>query len=228
MLHDQQQAMRSALAFGPDHCPPDLFVGPVGAIVRGLKAHANHISHARHVALEETYPRTRAMIGNGAFHQLAEAYLIGGPDLRHPMARNGLEFQDWLTAKERDLAAVEWAWLEAHGAPDAPVFDLAAIAGLSATRTAEAAVSLHPAANRVILAQPAEFEWEGSAMPAAAILVTRPRFDVVVSGIDPCTISMLEQFDHPQMLGDLLERDAAATTALVTAGALRLHVEIVL
>ena len=228
MLHEPQQAMRSTLAFGPDRCPPDLFAGPVDAIVRGLKAHANQISHARHVALEETYPRTRALIGDEAFHQLAEIYLLGGPELHQPLARIGLDFHNWMSGAARDLAAVEWTWLEAHGAADAPVFDLAAIAGLSATRAAESVVSLHPAATCVILARPAEFAWDGSAMPAVAILVTRPRFDVFVSGIDPSMFLLLEQLDRPQLLGELLERDAAATTALVTAGALRPHVEVML
>lgn len=228
MLHEPQHAMRSALAFGPDHCPPDLFTGPVDAIVRGLKAHANHISHARHVALEETYPRTRASIGAEAFHQLAEIHLRGEPELRQPLARIGMGFQDRMTGAARDLAAVEWAWLEAHGAADAPVFDLAAMAGLDAERTAESVVSLHPATFRVILARPAEFAWEGSAMPAAAILVTRPRFDMFVTGIDPSTLMLLEQLDRPQTLGELLERDAAATTTLVTAGALKAHAEILL
>ena len=228
MLRESQHAMRSALAFGPDHCPPDLFAGPINAIVRGLKAHANHISHARQVALEETYPRTRALIGAEAFQQLAEIYLIGGPELRQPLARIGLDFHKWMSGAARDLAAVEWAWLEAHGAVDAPAFDLAAIAGLSAESTAESVVSLHPATACVALARPAEFAWDGSAIPAAAILVTRPRFDVFVSGIEPSTLVLLEQLDRPHLLGELLERDAAAATALVTAGALRPHVEIML
>ncbi len=228
MLRESQHAMRSALAFGPDYCQPDLFAGRVDAIVRGLKAHANQISQARHFALVETYPRTRALIGAEAFHQLAEIYLLGGPELRLPLARIGLDFHKWMSGRARDLAAVEWAWLEAHGAADAPVFDFAAIAGLTAKRTAESVISRHPAATRVILSRPAEFEWDGSVMAATAILVTRPRFDVFVSGIDPSALLLLEQLDRPQLLGELLERDAAATTALVTAGALRAHVEITL
>ncbi len=220
--------MRSALALGPDHCPPDLFAGPVDAIVRGLKAHANHISHARHIALEETYPRTRASIGNEAFHRSAEIHLADEVVLRRPPASIGIDFADRLAGAARDLASVEWAWLEAHGAVDAPVFDLVAIAGLSAECAAASIVSVHPATRRVELARPSAFEWEGSAMPAAAILVTRPRFEVIVTDIDPSTLLLLDQFDGPQSLGELLERDAAATTILVTAGALKAHAEILL
>ena len=221
-------AMRSALALGPDHCPPDLFAGPVDAIVRGLKAHANHISHARHIALEETYPRTRASIGNEAFHRSAQIHLADEVVLRRPPACIGIDFADRLAGAARDLASVEWAWLKAHGAVDAPVFDLAAISGLSAECAAASIVSVHPATRRVELARPSAFEWEGSAMPATAILVTRPRFEVIVTGIDPSTLTLLEQLDRPQTLGELLERDAAATTILVTAGALKAHAEILL
>ena len=221
-------AMRSALALGPDHCPPDLFAGPVDAIVRGLKAHANHISHARHVALEETYPRSRASIGNEAFHRAAEIHLVDQVVLRRPPACIGIGFADHLSGAARDLAAVEWAWLEAHGAIDAPAFDLAAIAGLSAECAAASIVSLHPAARRAELGYASVFAWEGSAMPAAAILVTRPRFNVIVTGIDRSTLLLLDQLDRPQTLGELLERDAAATTMLVTAGALKAHAEILL
>lgn len=220
--------MRSALAFGPDHCPPDLFSGPVDAIVRGLKAHANHISHARHVAMEETYLRTRDLLGAEAFFDAAESHLDRAAALRAPMAGIGSSFAEQLTGPARDLAMVEWAWLEAHGAADAPAFDLAAIAEASAEAVVSSIVSLHPATRRVDLAHPAEFTWEGAPMPAATILVTRPRYDVLVTAIDPSTALLLAQLAVPHALGDLLERDPAATTTLVTAGALMVHLEIIL
>ena len=228
MLRESQHAMRSALALGPGHCPPDLFAGPVDAIIRGLQAHANHISHARHVALEETCPRTRELIGPEAFHQAAETHLLRESALRLPMAQIGNGFAGALTGPARDLAAVEWAWLESYGSIDAPAFDLTAIAGFSADAVAASIVSHHPATRRVDLAHPAAFWWDGLAMPAAAILVTRPHFDMVVTGIDPSTALLFDQLNGPQPLGELLERDAAATTTLVTAGALMIHVKMLL
>lgn len=225
MRPDAISAMRSALARGPDHCPPDLFTGSVEAVVRGLKAHANHISHARHMALEETYPRTRELLGGEAFHQAAETHLADEAVLRQPQARVGISFSDRLTGAARDLAAVEWAWLEAHGAADAIAFDLEAIAGFEPRRIAATSVNLHPAARRIETVCPAQFIWEGSAIPATGILVTRPRLEVLVTAIDPSAALLLDQLDRPQLLGDLLERDFAATTTLVTTGALMIHME---
>ncbi len=65
-------------------------------------------------------------------------------------------------------------------------------------------------------------------MAAAAILVTRPYFEMAVTGIDLSTALLLEQLKSPQPLGDLLECDPAATTTLVTTGALTIHLEIIL
>ena len=62
-------------------------------------------------------------------------------------------------------------------------------------------------------------------MPAVTILVSRPRAAVLVTAIDPAVRLMIEQLDRPLPLGDLLERDPAATTALVTTGALMIHPE---
>lgn len=217
--------MRTALALGPDHCPATLFAGPIDAIVRGLKAHANHISHARHVALEDTYPRTRALLGSENFYRAAETHLSDPTVLRQPPARVGIGFPARLTGAGRDLAAVEWAWLDAHGSADAIALDLAAIAGLTTQQVAAAIVSRHPAVRHVDLACPAAFAWDGSAMSAVTILVSRPREVVFVTAIDPAVRLMIEQLDRPLPLGDLLERDPAATIALVTTGALMIHPE---
>lgn len=225
MRPDAMSSMRSALALGPGHCPPDLFAGPVDAIIRGLKAHANHISHSRHKLLDETYPRTRDLLGSEAFHRHAKRHLVGPAALRQPPARLGAGFADTLAGAARDLAAVEWAWLESHGAADAIAFDLEAIAGLPPERVAAASVSRHVAAHRIDISAAARFAWEGSAMPSSAILVTRPRLDVIVTAIDPATARLFDRIDRPHLIGDLLDHHSAATTTLVTAGALTVHME---
>lgn len=75
MQPDDLNAFHQALRLGPGFCPPDLFEGTVPAIVRGLKAHANNIGYARHMALEETYPRLARRVGPAAFHEAAERFL---------------------------------------------------------------------------------------------------------------------------------------------------------
>jgi len=225
---DEQRAMRTALALGPDYCPPDLFGGSIPSIVRGLKAHANTITHARHVAMEESYPRTRELIGARYFHSVAGRHLADEGVLRRPLAKIGQGFESQLAGAARDLAKVEWAWLESYGALDAVPLDLAAIAGLDPQAVATASVALHPAARIVAIIGPSPLEWEGTRIHSTHVLVTRPHSEVVVTGADNSVAAIAELLENPLTLGELLERNPAAATTLVTAGALRLSKEILL
>ena len=58
-LDAAQQAMMRAIDLGPDFAPHDLFSAIPERVMLGLRVHANTISHARLVALEDTFPRTR-------------------------------------------------------------------------------------------------------------------------------------------------------------------------
>jgi len=51
MLERQQAAIAATLLRGPAHLPADLLAGGDAAVMRGLRVHANTISHARLVAL---------------------------------------------------------------------------------------------------------------------------------------------------------------------------------
>lgn len=66
MLDDDQAAVAATLLHGPRNLPTGLFAGTEAAVLRGLRVHANTISHARLVALEETFPRLREHLGEGA------------------------------------------------------------------------------------------------------------------------------------------------------------------
>jgi hypothetical protein len=228
MQPDARLVMRTALALGPDYCPPDLFTGSIASTVRGLKAHANTISHARHVALEGTYPRTRTLIGARIFHQLAREHLADATVLRSPLAQIGNGFATRLVGAARDLARVEWAWLEAHGEYDAAPFDLAAIAGLDPQAVAAARVALHPSTRLVAVGEPARLQWDGTTIRATHVLVTRPYAEVIVTSADRSVATFFKLLRRPRTLGDLLERNAAATTTLVTAGALTPSAEVLL
>lgn len=221
MLRDAQAAMRAALAHGPGHCPPDLFAGPVDRILLGLKAHANTIAHARHVALEETFPRTRALLGAERFHALADTYLERGPTVAAPLADIGIGFPALLAGPARDLARLEWAWLLAHGAADAPAFDLAAVAQRRADAVASALVARHPAACTLRLRHPG-LAFDGVTLDSARVLVTRPALVVAVTAVSRAASRLLASLDQPVALGDLLETDAPGATELVTHGALAL------
>lgn len=217
MQRESLQEMRIALSHGPDHCPPHLFAGDTRAILAGLKAHANTIAHARHVAIEATFPRTRALIGIERFHSLAERWLDTGRAITQPQARIGEGFPMILEDVARNLAQIEWAWLEAHGAADAPAFDLESVAALTASNLASMVVTPHPAARFVALDHPVD--WEGAMLAEGALLV-RPAHDVTVVTADRAVGSLLDRLRTPTTMASLLEDDPQALLKLIERGAL--------
>src|SRR3546814_16252725 len=72
MLEQRQAAITATLLHGPGHLPADLFAGSDAAVLRGLRVHANTISQARLVALEETFQRTRDYSGEEEFNRTEE------------------------------------------------------------------------------------------------------------------------------------------------------------
>src|SRR3546814_1795547 len=117
MLEQGQAAIAATLLHGPGHLPADLFAGSDAAVLRGLRVHANTISHARLVALEETFPRTRDHLGEEEFNRLSRCFVEEGGAQRWSLRDIGAGFADWLAdPRAADLARVEWAWLESYHA----------------------------------------------------------------------------------------------------------------
>lgn len=110
MLEREQAAIAATLLHGPDHLPAGLFAGDDNAVLRGLRVHANTVSHARLVALEETFPRTREHLGEAEFNRLSRAFVEGGGAERLALPDIGRDFAGWLgDPLAADLARVEWA-----------------------------------------------------------------------------------------------------------------------
>lgn len=136
-----------------------------GALLR-LEIYAKACFERLHDALREDYGALAATMGAEAFHDLATAYLGVHPP-RHPSLRFAGErlaaflAEDAATAPFRrrfpwapDLAALEWALVDAFDAPDAPVLGREALAALPPERWAGLRLALHPAAQRLPLRWP--------------------------------------------------------------------------
>ncbi|MEO7603131.1 MAG: putative DNA-binding domain-containing protein [Sphingomicrobium sp.] len=217
--------MRATLNFGPGHCPPDLFAGDVDHIIRGLKVHANHIAHARHVALEETYPRLRARVGTAPFHELAELHLRRAEVVARPLDTIGANFAALITDSAiRDLARIEWAWLEAYHSAEAPALGVEAVAALDPLTLLALRVGIHPAARLIVLDNPVASEpWdEPLSGEGPAILVTRPGADVALSRRPGVVSVAWVLIEEGCAIGDLLDALGSPETlfALIAAGAL--------
>jgi hypothetical protein len=230
MLDAVQTRWSRALLHGPAHVPWGAFAADQDAIVRAMKIHANTISHARLVAIEDSYPRTRAHIGDEAFNQLSRRYLDGGraAGLRH--GQIGAVFPEFLAeaaglAALATLAAAERAWLAAYHAADAAPLWLSDLATLSPAPMMRILVARHPAAAIVHLA-PSFASFLDPDLPADArhVLITRPAADVQILAVDAATAALLPSRADVTELGALLEQagedGAAALAQLMDAGAL--------
>ncbi|WP_255554286.1 DNA-binding domain-containing protein [Sphingomicrobium clamense] len=229
MSPDLQQQMAAAIRGGPAFLPDTLLAGSRPSQFRALKAYANTISHARHVALEDTYPLTRQHLGDEAFHAAATRFLEGPHPRSHALRLIGDGFPETLDeAAARDLAGIEWAWLESHGAADAPAMLLERLKGVSPEKLVEAKVLIHPTTRIVALEQPGEQLFPDLSGKGTHVLITRPEADVLVNLADSAEAHLLELAATPIAFGRLLARNAEAATHLVRSGALRPLLELVL
>ena len=228
MLEREQAAIAATLLHGPDHLPAGLFAGEENAVLRGLRVHANTISHARLVALEETFPRTREYLGEAEFNRLSRAFVEGGGAEGLALPEIGRDFAGWPgNPLAADLARVEWAWLESYNAAEAAPLRLAALAGQDEGALLGLTVRLHPAARIVTLASDAAPLVDPAfASGTAALLVTRPEAEVRLFALHHADHITLDRAKEISMLGNLIASlvemhpdGGGAIAALIDAGA---------
>lgn len=236
-LSDDQARFIAVLQQGPAAFPDGLFAGEPTRALLGLKAHANTISHARLIALEQTYPRTLEAMGLESFNVLSRAFID------HPAVRSrklmgiGEGFADHLEQSASsplavDLARMEWAWLESYHASEATALQIADLAQYDEAGLLGSPVILHPATRIVAVASAISDllpEFAGADAAAGAILVTRPEETVRLLPLDSARARIAEYAKNSADMGNLLqaaietlgEAEALpAVFALIEAGAL--------
>lgn len=238
MLADAQARIVTVIQQGPKAFPQGLFSGPDARALLGLKAHANTISHARLVALEDSFPRTRERIGHQRFNALSRQF-IELPDARiRKLMRLGEAFPAFLAsqgcdAQSCELAQIEWAWLESYHAADAPALMLGDLATLDEAALLAMPIALHPACRWVHVSAPIADQLPelGTREPAdcPTVLITRPEADVLLHPLDKDKAVgfeiLLGAGQMCNLLGSAIERldEARALPvifALIGAGAL--------
>lgn len=228
MRDGDQAAVAATMLHGPRHLPAGLFAGAEAAVLRGLRVHANTISHARLVALEETFPRLREHLGAADFNRLSRAFVEAGGAERRALADIGAGFADWLTDPvAATIASVEWAWLESYHAAEAAALRLADLAGGDEAALLTTPVRSHPAARIVPIVTGAAPHLDPAFAPnTASILITRPDAEVRLFAAHSADAAALTAAAHISSLGNLIalldERHpggGAAIAALIDAGA---------
>lgn len=134
LLRDQS-AFMAALQKGPDYLPNEMFSGTLRRAFLGVKAHANTISHARLVAIEDSYPKLRERLGPELFNTLSRDFIEQDTTRQKDINDLGQGFADYIAehgvdGASVDLARIEWAWLQSYHAADADVLTMQDIAAL--------------------------------------------------------------------------------------------------
>lgn len=243
MLDHAQRVTMQAIDRGPRFMPEGLFAGQPERAALALRVHANTISHARLVALEETFPRTRARLGHDRFNALCRDYIELPQALVAPLALIGGGLPEFLAgirdaADTAELSRFEWLWLEAYHAADAVPLRLADLAGIEPDELLQVAVCAHPSARAsrfgAALLDVLAHDVPGLAA-AEAVLIVRPDADVLISPASKTMCAMVAAAKNPLMIGNLLalpaepdgmdqpspEAAMQALVALLHAGALR-------
>ena len=189
----------------------------------------------RHVdVLREDFASIEHALGDDAFDRLAREYLTACPSASFTLRDLGEHMPRFLASRApwsddpflAELAKVEWAFVEAFDAKDAPPFDPATIAGRSEDEWPRARIVLHPALQRLSLAWPAHDyriaarKDEDPTRPsprACHVVVYRGPELLHCLEIDGDAAAMLEELARGVPLGEACER--AATTSGTELGA---------
>jgi hypothetical protein len=199
-----------------------------------LEVYANAYFARLHGALREDHPALAAALGADAFHDLATAYLVAFPPSRPSLRDAGANLRAFLAGAcaeaawirvrwpfAADLAAFEWALVEAFDAPDAPALSRAHLAALGAEEWETLPLRLHPAAALLELGWPVqrlrEAEDAGEAPPASAlspeptrICVSRRGERVRFRAAPPAEAELLADVAKGTRFGDVCARLAAS------------------
>ncbi len=196
---------------GPDALDMQLFSGPVNRVMLGLKAHANTISHARLVALEESFPRTAGQLGLETFNDLARAYIETDAAKRSDNNSIGAHFPAFLQSlgcdpQTVDLARIEWAWLQCYHAADSIALSLGDLAQFSETELLSTIVAWHPSTRLISLngAVPDALPELAETKNAAAVLIVRPDAEVRLLALDAVTTQIACAAENSATISNLL------------------------
>ncbi len=210
-LADSQSRFIDCLQKGPDHLPVDMFTESADRALLGMKAHANTISHARLVALENAYPKLHEHMGHEKFHAISRDYIDQDHIMLCDMNSIAQDFAAFLgtrdaSATEIDLARVEWAWLESYHSADADPLALTHIASLDETALLAFPIDAHPAMRLIKLTGKLSPQLSelGTDTPFA-LMVARPEAQLLFHSLNAREYAIAEKLKKIATLGNLLD-----------------------
>lgn len=209
-LADGQSRFITCLQKGPGHFPDDLFAQDAERALLGLKAHANNISHARLVSLEDSFPRLHAHLGHETFHAISRDYVDQGHVMASDINHIAADFPNFLATREQDstaidLARIEWAWIESYRSAEARPVALTDIAALPEDALLAFPIAAHPAMRLIKITGPMSPELgELVETDPSALMVARPEALVSLHPLDTVEQAIAEKIADSGTMGNLL------------------------
>ncbi|WP_373490634.1 putative DNA-binding domain-containing protein [Parasphingorhabdus sp.] len=210
-LAEGQARFVACLQKGPGHFPADLFAESRDRALLGLKAHANTISHARLVALEQAYPELHEHLGHETFHALSRDYIEQDHILTCDMNSIAADFAAFLKSRDCDnsavdLARIEWAWLESYRSAEAVPVALNDIAAFAEAELLAFPLAPHPALRLLALTGPLSPQLpELAASKPHALLIARPEEQILFYPLNMVEYAIAEKIPESRTMGNLLQ-----------------------
>jgi hypothetical protein len=117
----------------------------------------------RHLpSLEDDYPTLAWAVGRDAFHALGTEYLLACPPRTWNLQELGADLPGYVASRlpwnsdaiACDAARLDWAFMEAFDAPDAPPLDPRALASVPEDKWQDARIAFNPSCRALPLAYP--------------------------------------------------------------------------
>jgi Putative DNA-binding domain len=200
---------------GPDALAPDMFAGPIDRVLLGLQAHANTISYARLITLEDSFPLTREALGEQVFNRICRDYCASDPARCADNNNIGAGWPDFLSTQSVatniiDLARIEWAYLQSYHAPDAAALSAADLAAMDPAELPAQSIGLHPSLRWVELRAPLSpvlCALLPTVEDTLAVATIRPSAEVLLLPINRLTLVLLQLAAKTNAtIGNLLEQ----------------------
>lgn len=188
----------------------------------------------RHVhCIEEDFPVLHGLVGKDAFETIVADYLAAHPPKHFQLRHLGNRLSDFLATRAdallADVARVEWAYVDAFDAADAPPLDPDAVAAISEDEWPAARLDLHPSLQLLRLAHPAHrmrAAWwadkerrpiERVERAPAQVVVYRKQFLLYAEEMEAPAFDLLERLARDEPLGAAGDAVAESSGADVEA-----------
>ena len=175
-LRDLQAAFAAHIA-GDDRA--DLVTAVVGDTIAAearLRVYRHHVNYSLSAALAATFPTVQALVGEGFFCGLAQAFMAEALPAQPVLAEYGAGFPAFVATQEAsrdlpylaDVARLDWAMNLAFHSPEGRRIAAADLAGIAAEQLPSVSIALPEGASLIHSRYPIHRIWQASQPGASA------------------------------------------------------------